>query len=48
MENIVKEFSSNRTGARKLLDKKIEIAYMYDVYTNVRYAGNMNNIKLKA
>lgn len=47
MGNIVKEFSSNRTGARKLLDKKIEITYMYDVYTNVRYAGNMNNIKLK-
>ena len=47
MGNIVKEFSSSRTGARKLLDKKIEITYMYDVYTNVRYAGNMNNIKLK-
>ena len=47
MGNIVKEFSSNRTGARKLLDKKIEITYMYDVYTNVRYAGNINNIKLK-
>ena len=47
MGNMVKEFSSNRTGERKMLDKKIEITYMYDVYTNVRYAGNMNNIKLK-
>ena len=46
-ENIIKEASFNRIGERKLFDKKIGITYLYDVYTNVRYAGNMNNIKLK-
>ncbi|MDD6097888.1 MAG: hypothetical protein PUB66_04060 [Oscillospiraceae bacterium] len=46
-ENIIKEASFNRIGERKLFDKKICITYLYDVYTNVRYAGNMNNIKLK-
>ncbi len=46
-ENIIKEAFFNRIGERKLFDKKIGITYLYDVYTNVRYAGNMNNIKLK-
>lgn len=46
-ENIIQEASFNRIGERKLFDKKIGITYLYDVYTNVRYAGNMNNIKLK-
>lgn len=47
MGNMVKEFSSSRIGESKLLDKQIKITYMYDVYTYVKYAGNMNNIKLK-
>ena len=46
-ENIIKEASFNRIGERKLLDKKMDITYLYDVYTYVKYAGNMNNIKLK-
>ncbi len=46
-ENIIKEASFNRIGERKLLVKKMGITYLYDVYTYVKYAGNMNNIKLK-
>ena len=48
LEDAASNFQAEVSGsARKLLDKKIEITYMYGVYTNVRYAGNMNNIKLK-
>lgn len=46
-ENIIKEVFFNRIGERKLFDKKIGITYLYDVYTYVKYAGNVNNIKLK-
>lgn len=37
----------NRSGESKVVEKKIDISYLYDVYTYLKYAGNMNNIKLE-
>ena len=44
---LLKKSLFNRICERKLIDKKIGIIYLYNVYTYVKYAGNVNNIKMK-
>lgn len=46
-ERVVMDSFVNRANSRILFERKISINYLYDVYDNVQYAGNMNNIKLK-
>lgn len=45
--NIVKEGFTNRSGEKSYFDKKMGISYIYDVYKENQYLGNVNNIKLK-
>lgn len=45
--NVFKEVFTDRSGKKNFFDKKISISYIYDVYKEKQYLGNVNNIKLK-
>ncbi len=45
-DRVIMDSFVNRANCRVIFERKIDIDYLYDVYDNVQYAGNVNNIKL--